>query len=277
MMAMKPLNSSSQVPSGLAKIVRAAEEKLAVRPLPQHDDEADHHEIDEGAGDVEECLDPSHAAPEDDDMEGPDQDEGEPVDPGQPEKLAPAGNARERADQERERRRGEIDLHAVPEDRHGRAQDRGQFRPRRPHGGAREDRIRDAVFLARRAREVHEEHDHQARGDQRREGGPAAHAVGDEKRGDERVAEERLNVIRPDIEDREPAPGLLRLRDRAKRIFLARRIGMCHLVSPAVKTNASKIVSHVRKAGRARAYRERPRCPHVTHRTPRSGHSLINQ
>lgn len=166
-------------------------------------------------------------------MEGPDDEERDPVHGGQTEPFRPTRRSGDRVDQQRHGGRGKIDLHAIPEHRHGRAQDAGQLGPGGAHAGTRKNRIGNAITFARRARQVHQNHDKQAGGDQRCKRCPAADMKGNEQRRNQRIAEKRLDIVGPDVEDREPAPGFLGAGDRLQRITaLLQVICVCRIHVP---------------------------------------------
>ena len=200
----------------LLKIEPTAGQQPVARLHPDRHEEPDHHDVDGGAGEVEELLDPRDALEEQHDLERGDEDVRHPVDP----RHAHEGRFG-RGDDDRVDREGhgcgcEVGLRAVPEDRDDAADQRRELRSAHSHARARHHRVRDAVLHARLAGQIHQEVDEESGEDDRGEHPPAVDAGGDEQARRERVAREALDVVGPDVEELERAPAALLLRERSE-------------------------------------------------------------
>ena len=88
------------------------------------------------------------ALPKNRDLKQPYNHEREPRHPGKAKKGTPVAHAKQRGNQQHHGGRGEVGLHAVPENTHDGTQHGGQVGPTYAHAGAYHDREGNAVFHA---------------------------------------------------------------------------------------------------------------------------------
>ncbi len=179
--------------------------------IPDGDHQHDHHQVHQRPGPVEKARYPVDATHEQRHLEHADDPVGGPVDGRQAEQRGRLWLAAEQCPQQQGHRgRGEIGLHAVPEDGDDAAYHCREVRAAHTHARPRHHRERDAVLHAGLAGELHQAHDDEAGQHDARQHRPAIEAVADEQRGGEGITEQALDIVGPHVKDLEPAPFALR-------------------------------------------------------------------
>jgi hypothetical protein len=192
--------------------------------------EGEHHEVDHGAAEVDKFSYRLHAAEEDDKLEDPHEQEAEPGQRRQAHKavVGECFGARDQGEDENlDRLRGEVGLHAIPDDANDTADHGRQVGADDAERNPGHDRIGDAVFLRRLADEIHQpvdDHDADGHRDQHL---PSGQSQEEQARG-EGVAADRMDVGHPHGEQAEYAPGSFRGRGRGQIVVIQFGIGACH-------------------------------------------------